>query len=275
MVLLDGKVLAEKILQDIKKELARLKKEVRLGIVVVGKNPVIEKFIEQKKKTAAGIGIDTRVYSFEESVSTNELRRRIAEIVHEEKNSGVIVQLPLPAHVATQSILNAVTSEKDVDMLSARSIGNFAVGKSDLFPPVAGAVKVFLEEYHIEYHDKYIAVLGAGSLVGRPVAHWLLRDKATFTVLRSTTKNPEEILKRADIIISGIGKPNFITAEKVKEGVIVFDAGTSESQGKIAGDADFNSLKTRASFITPVPGGIGPVTVAILLKNLVTLAKLK
>lgn len=273
MVILDGMALAQKILAEVKKDISRTGKKLRLGIVVVGKNPVIEKFIAQKKKTAAGIGIDTRVYPFEESVSTNELRGEVSKISHEEKNTGVIVQLPLPSHVATQSILNAVAPEKDVDMLSARSVGDFAVGKSDLFPPVAGAIKAFFEEYRIDYRNKHIVVLGAGVLVGRPVAHWLLYDKATFSVVRSNTPNPDEFLRRADIIISGIGMPKYITPDKVKDGVIVLDAGTSESEGKIAGDADFESLKIKASFITPVPGGIGPVTVAILMRNLLALAK--
>lgn len=247
----------------------------RLAVVVVGKDPVVAKFIEQKKKAAESVGIEVRIYPFEEKVTTNELRKRLAEIVHEKKNTGVIVQLPLPAHVNSQYILNAVTPGKDADMLSSRALGNFVTGKSAIFPPVVGAARALFEEYGIDYKNKYIAVVGAGNLVGKPMALWLLNEKTTFSVVRSSTKNPEEFLRRADVIISGIGKPKFITADMVKEGAVIIDAGTSESAGKIAGDVDFDSVSPKASFITPIPGGVGPVTVAVLLKNLVMLTKLK
>ncbi len=275
MVLLDGKKLADKILAEIKQGLVKEKHSPRLAVVVVGEDPVIRKFIEQKKKVAHSVDIDVRVHPFEESVTTNELRRRIAEIVHEEKNSGVIIQLPLPNHINTQYILNSVPPEKDVDMLSARALGNFITGKSQTLSPVAGAVKAFFEEYKIEYKNKHIVVAGLGNLVGRPVALWLFSEHASFSVINQDTPNPENFLRGSDIIISGIGKPKFITEDKVKEGVIVIDAGTSESEGKLAGDVDFESVSKKASYITPVPGGVGPVTIALLLKNLVTLSKRK
>ena len=275
MEIFDGKKLAQKILEGLRQETGGLEKKLRLAVVVVGEHPAVKKFIEQKKKTAASVGIDVRIYPFEENITTNELRKRIAEIVHVEKNTGVIIQLPLPPHINAQYILNSVTSEKDVDMLSSRSLGNFAVGKSLILPPVAGAVKAFFDEYVIDYKNKYIVVVGAGNLVGRPVALWLLSEGATFSVVTSTTQNPREFLRSADIIISGVGKPKFITGDMIKEGAVVIDAGTSESEGELVGDVDFQSAAAKASYITPVPGGIGPVTVARLLKNLVTLAKSK
>lgn len=273
MILLDGKKLAQKILDGLKQEVAAMKKKPRLAVAVVGENPVVEKFIATKQKAARSVGIDTRIYRFDEHITTNELRKRIAEIVHEKKNSGIIIQLPLPAHINTQYILNSIPQEKDVDVLAAKSIGNVVVGKSIILPPVAGSVKALLDEYSIAYEGKNIVVVGAGSLVGRPVALWLLREHVTFSVIRSSTENPEELLKRADIIISGVGKANFITGAMVKIGVVVIDAGTSESAGKVMGDADFDSVSQKASHITPVPGGVGPLTVAILLKNVVTLAQ--
>lgn len=273
--ILDGKKLSEKILEEVKKEVANLEGKTRLAIVLVGEDPVIKKFIEQKKKVAESVGINIRIYPFDEKITTNELRKKIAEIVHEEKNSGVIIQLPLPSHINAQYILNSVTPEKDVDMLSAKSLGNFIVGRSPILSPVAGAVKAFFEEYKIEYKNKHIVVAGAGSLVGRPVALWLFSEHASFSVINQDTPNPENFLREADIIISGIGKPKFITGEKVKEEVVVIDAGTSESEGKLVGDVDFGSVSKKASFITPVPGGVGPVTIALLLKNLVTLSQSK
>lgn len=273
MILLDGKKLSQKILDELKQKISISKKKLRLAVIVVGEYPVIRKFIEQKKKKAEEVGIGVRIYPFEEKITASELRKRIAKVVHEKKNNGVIVQLPLPEHIGTQYILNAITPEKDVDMLSSRSIGNFAAGKSLILPPVVGSIRAFLEEYKISHKDKYIVVVGAGNLVGRPIAIWLLNDKFTFSVLRSITPNPEDFLKKADIVISGVGKPKFITGDMIKEGAVVFDAGTSESEGQLVGDVDFASVVPKASFITPVPGGIGPVTVAVLLRNLLALSK--
>lgn len=272
MVLLDGKKLADKILNELKQKLDDSGQSLRLAVVMVGENPVIQRFVEQKKKTAQSIGVDVRIYQFETEITTNELRRRIAEIVHEEKNSGVIIQLPLPPHINVQYILNAVTPEKDIDVLSSRSIGSFVVGKTEALPPVAGAIQAFFEEYNIDFRTKRIAILGGGNLVGRPVALWLVREKANFTLIARETDGSDKILREADIIITGIGKPKFITADMVKDGVIILDAGTSESEGRVAGDVDFDAVAQKASFITPVPGGIGPMTVALLLKNLVILS---
>lgn len=275
MILLDGKKLSQKILDEVETEVQKIGKKLRLAAVVVGKDPVVDKFVEQKKKIAESVGIDVRVFQFEASITTNELRRRLSEIVHEKKNTGVIIQLPLPGHINAQYILNSVTPEKDVDVLSARMIGNFIIGKSPILPPVVGAIRAFFDDYEIDYKNKYVAVVGAGSLVGRPTILWLLNEKVTFSVVRSGTDHPEEFLRGADIIISGVGKPQFIKGDMVKEGVIIIDAGTSESEGKIVGDVDFDSVASRASYVTPVPGGVGPVTVAILLKNILTLAKAK
>ena len=273
MTLFDGKKLSQKILDELKLETAGTAKKLRLAVVVIGQNSVTQKFIQQKQKAAQFIGVDFRIFPFEETITTDELRKRIAQIVHEKKNTGVIIQLPLPEHLSVQYILNSVTPEKDVDMLSARSLGDLAVGKNRILPPVIGAIKAFFEEYEIDYKTKYIAVIGAGKLVGLPVSLWLLNEKATFTVLRSSTPDLSEFTKKADIIISGVGKPKLLTGEMIKEGVIIIDAGTSESEGKITGDADFESASKKASYITPVPGGVGPVTVAILFKNLLTLVK--
>lgn len=285
MILFDGKKLSQKILEEVRQEISGLKEKLRLAVVVVGDDPVVRKFIEQKKRAAESVGIDVRLYPFGEMVTTNELRKRVAEIVHEEKNTGVIIQLPLPPQINAQYILNSVTPEKDVDVLSARAIGNFVAGKSptraspsgysQVMPPVAGAIKALLDEYAVDYKNKYAVILGAGNLVGKPTALWLLNDKVTFSVVRSGTKNPQEFLKKADIIISGIGKPKFITGDVIKEGAVIIDAGTSESAGKLVGDVDFDSVATKASHVTPVPGGVGPVTVSVLLKNLMTLAKLR
>lgn len=274
MTILDGKKIAERILDKLKVEVAGIKKQMRLAVVVVGRDPVVENFIAQKRKAAESIGIDVRVYPFPAEITTNELRKRIAEIVHEKKNTGVIIQLALPSHINKQYILNAIPPEKDPDVLSARAIGNFAVGKSPIMPPVAGAIKTLFEEYQIDYRNKSIAVLGAGALVGRPATLWLTSEGIGFALVTENTAHPEEILREADIVISGIGKPRHITAYMIKNGAVVIDAGTSESAGEIVGDVDAESVAGKASALAPVPGGVGPLTVAILFKNLLTLAQL-
>lgn len=275
MILLDGKKLSQRIFDELGTEVAAMKKKIRLGVVVVGKDPVIEKFVAQKKKAAEEIGIDVRVYPFDAAITTNELRKRIAELVHEPHNTGVIIQLPLPGHINRQYILNAIPPERDVDALSSRGIGSFIVGKSTIMPPVAGAIKALLEEYEIAYQKKHIAILGAGNLVGRPVALWLLQEGVSFSVITEDTDHPEYLLQKADIVISGIGKPHFVKGDMLKDGAVVIDAGTSESSGKLVGDVDPESVAAKASYLTPVPGGVGPVTVAMLLKNLVALAARK
>ncbi len=275
MQLMDGKKIAGRILEDLRREIGHLGKQLRLAIVVVGADPAVSAFIEQKKKAAKEVGIDTRVYPFEETITTNELRKRIADITHERINSGVIIQLPLPAHINRQYILNSVTPEKDVDVLSARAIGNFAVGKHLVMPPVVGAVELLLRVYDVDYGTKRIVVLGAGNLVGKPIAMWLLHLGATFSVIRSSTDRPTAYTREADIIITGIGKPGYVTAEMIKEGVVLVDAGTSESDGKMVGDVDAKSVEKKVALLSPVPGGVGPVAVAMVLKNLVTLAARK
>lgn len=273
MKILDGKKIAERMLAELKKQVAALTKKPRLAVVVVGKDSVIANFIGQKKKAADLVGAEVRAYPFPVDTTTNELRKRISEIVHEKKNTAVIIQLPLPGHINKQYILNAIPPEKDADVLSARAVGNFAVGKSAIMPPVAGAIKTLFEEYGIRYRDQNIVILGAGSLVGRPVAQWLVNERADVTVIADRAEEKTDVIKAADIIISGVGKPGLVTGDMIKQGAVVIDAGASESEGEVVGDVDTDSVSAKAGFLAPVPGGVGPLTVAMLLKNLFILAE--
>ena len=272
MKVLDGKKVAERILAELAQEAANIRK-LRLGVIVVGDDPVIKSFIAQKKKAADAVGAELRTYPFPADVTTNELRRRISEIVHEGRNTGVIIQLPLPPHINAQYILNAIPPEQDADVLSARAVGNFATGKSRIMPPVAGAVKALFDEYAILYRNLHIVVLGAGRLVGRPVALWLMHERAPVTVISERAEDRASIIRTADIVISGIGKPRFVTGDMIKEGAVLIDAGSSESEEEVVGDMDEASVAFKAAYLAPVPGGVGPLTVAMLLKNLLTLAR--
>lgn len=271
--LLDGKALAEKFLSELKIEYARLAKRPVLAAVVVGEDTVVLRFVLQKKKIAEALGVDFRVYDYPADISTNDLRKRLAVIVHDADPAGIIIQLPLPAHINQQYILNSVPPERDVDVLSARAVGDFMVGKSKILPPVVGAVKALFEEYGIDYKTKHVLVVGAGTLVGKPVAAWLANEKASFTLVDENTPDIADFSAKADIIISGVGKPGIITGGMVQEGAVVIDAGMSEAGGRPSGDVDFDSVSPKAAYITPVPGGVGPLTVAMIYGNLLTLAR--
>ena len=292
MILLEGKSIAEKIKKTLATEVVALGYTPRLAIIVVGKNSVSEIFVKLKEKFANDIGAQTRRYEFDESITTNELRARMKDIVHEPQNRGVIVQLPLPAHIDAQSILNTVVPEKDVDVLSARAVGDFQVGKAKVLPPVAGAVRALFEKYNIGVHGKRVAVLGYGRLVGQPLALWCLREGGLVTIVSDEKNFDPAVLKNADIVISGIGIPRFIKGEYIKDGAVVVDVGTSEmagpprptstenlskrvGAGEMVGDVDFDSVSKRAAFITPTQGGVGPLTVATVFQNLFLLASKK
>lgn len=274
MTLLEGKPIADEIKTSLKAEISGMKFKPRLAVVIVGQNAVSKTFVSLKEKFARDIGAGTRRYEFPAEITTNELRARMKDIVHEPQNRGVIIQLPLPAHIDTQSILNTVMPEKDVDVLSARAVGDFQVGKAKVLPPVAATVKTLFEKYGIEIRCKKVAVLGYGRLVGQPLSMWALREGAQVNIIADEKQFDPTLIRSADIIFSGIGKPRFIVGDYIKEDGVVVDAGTSDVAGETVGDVDFDSVSKKASFITPPKGGVGPLTVAMVFQNLVTLVKL-
>ena len=281
-MIVDGKKLAEEIKTSLKDEVAKLGKKLRLAVIYVGQNTVTDKFLKQKQKFASAIGIDLRIYNIPEDITTSKLREKLAEIVHIKENTGVIVQLPLPKQINTQYILDGIIPEKDPDMLSSKSVGAFSTGRSKILPPVVGAIKLILEKNEVELKGKKATVLGAGRLVGKPVATWLISEGAAVTVIDENTTDPTLHTIDADILISGIGTPGLIKASMVKDGVVAIDCGTSvaddeiasrdEMRSRLVGDFD-PKIAEKASLFTPVPGGVGPLTVAMLFKNLVELGK--
>ena len=275
MIILDGKNISKKIFENLKREISESGIGPKLAIVNVGKNPASQKFIAEKQKRAEEIGISIEIYNFKEDCSTKDLGEEIFKLKENRDIDGIIIQLPLPKHIDSDEILNLIPKEKDPDVLSFVSFEKFSVGASEILPPVAGAVREFFSEYGIDYKHAYTVVLGRGRLVGRPVAAWLKNEGATFAIVDENTKDSDNIIKSGDIIISGIGKPKIIGADIIKEGAVVIDAGTSESGGKLVGDVDFEEVAPKVSFITPVPGGVGPVTIAMLFSNLFTLAQNK
>ena len=272
-MIVNGKQLAENLAHDLAAQITASKKKLRLGIVMVGEDPRSLAFIRQKEKFAEMIGCQTRIYKFPADISTSKLRAEVSKIVHIPQNHGVIVQMPLPESINEQNILNSVVPDKDVDVLSARAVGDAMVGTAKVLPPVVAALQAVLASTNISNVSGMEAVVvGAGRLVGRPVASWLIREGANVSVLNDSVPDISIYTKRADLVVMGAGVPGLLKGDMIKKGAIVIDAGTSESGGKIVGDVDTDSVSPKASVFAPVPGGIGPLTVAMVFKNLVTLA---
>jgi len=268
MKILNGKKLADRVFGKIKKEIKDSRFKLRLAIIQIGENPVSEIFIKQKKRACELVGINFQLYKFQKKISQKRLKKETQKICQNPRNSGIIVQLPLPKNLDTDEILNLIPLKKDIDVLSAESLGKFYQGTLPILPPVVCAVSYLLKTSKIKIKGKNIVLVGAGRLVGQPLALWILKEKGTLSVVNEFTEDSPPLMKKADILISGVGKPNLINGKMVKNGAIVIDAGTSYKKGKLVGDVDFKSCSKKASYITPVPGGVGPLTVACLLENL-------
>lgn len=260
------------ILAELKLKIANLYPKPRLGIIYVGDNPVIDRFVSLKEKSALEIGVEILLKKFDASVSRDELKKEIIDIL--EHVDGLIIQLPLPAHIPRQEILDLIPPGKDVDMLSSESRRLFFEHKLPIVPPVVGAILEVFERYAVILPGKKIAVVGSGHLVGEPFISWLTQHGIEPSILNSKTPDFEDQIREADIIVSGAGQPGLIQPYMLKPRAVVIDAGTSESGGTLQGDAN-PECGTRAGLFTPVPGGIGPITVATLFKNLILLKEMK
>lgn len=263
-MIIDGKKLAEEVLEEIKKESRG--RRLQLAAVLVGQDPMLKKFVELKKKAGESVGVKVDIYEFPESITTEELEREVEEVLKFKSLSGVIVELPLPKHIDTQKVLNVIPRDKDVDVLSEESQKSFYSGDFSILPPAVEAVKIILEKYRIDPRNKKAAVFGQGLLVGKPVSFWLEKMGANVSKIDEFTENPADISKYCNVVISGVGKGGFITADMIKEDAVIIDFGK---------DADFESVSKKAGLITPHIGGVGPLVVAAVLKNLVLLSNKK
>lgn len=272
-MIVDGKKLAQEILEELKEERKKIAKKIRLAVVLVGKNAASLSFIKQKEKIAKELDIDFRLYQYPENIKTKELRKKVSEICRVTYNRGIVVQLPLPSHIHPQSVLNAILPQKDPDILCEKNLGAFYTNRLKILPPTVSAIQFLLEKYQISVEGRTVLVIGRGQLVGKPVALWFINKGATVLVANSKTKNLKDLLKWAEIIVSSAGVPDLIKGEDIKEGAVIFDAAVVSENGQLKGDCDFESVKEKASLITPVPKGIGPLTVAFLYKNLLELVK--
>ncbi len=260
--ILDGKKLSEDILSNLKKEIKTRQLKLKLAVVLVGKDLASRIYVRKKELACKKIGVDFKLYRFDSRIRIDRLKKEVKRMAEDQKNSGIVIQLPLPKNMDTAKILNIIPEKKDVDVLSENSFEKFAKGKSLIFPPTVGAVSYLLKDYKIRLKGKYIVIVGAGRLVGKPLAAWLNLQGANFSMLDKNTEDISAFTKKADILVSGVGKASLIKGDIVQKGAVVIDAG---------GDIDFKSVSKKASYITPVPGGVGPLTVACLLENLIKL----
>ena len=272
--LINGKEVAEKIKLQVKEEVKSLGKDVTLAVVIVGDNPASKVYVNNKKKACKFVGIQSLEYGLPENTSEDELLNLIDRLNNYNYVDGILVQLPLPRHINTDKVIERINPEKDVDGFTTINTGKLWLGQYDIAPCTAMGVIGLLDYYNIDIAGKHCVIVGRSNIVGKPVAALMLERNATVTVCHSKTQNLYDVTRTADILIMAVGKPKFITWGMVKDGAVVIDVGINRDEnGKLCGDVDFENVKDKTTAITSVPGGCGPMTVAMLVKNTLNAAK--
>jgi methylenetetrahydrofolate dehydrogenase (NADP+)/methenyltetrahydrofolate cyclohydrolase len=268
MIIVEGKKIADYLLTRLKKVIARKNHKPHLAAVLVGNDKPSETYVRKKQEAAQLVGVRFSLYKFSAGIGEKKLILEIRKIQHQNL-SGIIVQLPLPKQLDKKKILNALNPEIDVDFLTWESLGKLVIAENILTPPSPGAILEILKFYKINLRGKHVVLVGQGDLIGKPLTNLLMNMPVTLTTCNKDTRNLGEITRSADILISGVGRANLIKAQMVKKGAVVIDAGVSFIGKKMHGDVDFEKVSKIASLITPTPGGVGPITVAKLLENVV------
>lgn len=275
--LIDGKLISMQIKDELREEVAQLKEKGAvpcLAVIQVGKDPASSVYVNNKKKACAYIGIESLSYELEETISQEALLELIADLNQNEKVNGILVQLPLPKHIDENAVIEAIAPAKDVDGFHPETVGNMCIGTRGFLPCTPAGVIQLLKRSNIDIEGKECVIVGRSNIVGKPMAMLLLRENGTVTIAHSRTKDLKEVTKRAEILVVAIGKPKFITKEYVKEGAVVIDVGIHRNENnKLCGDVDFDDVVDKVSAITPVPGGVGPMTIAMLMNNCVETAR--
>mgnify|MGYP002797689409 FL=1 len=279
MNIIDGKAVSAAVKDEVKEQVAALKKDGGvpcLAVVLVGDDPASKVYVRNKKRACEYCGIKSLEYILDKTASEQQLLDLIDVLNNEPTVHGILVQLPLPPHINEQKIINAISEQKDVDAFHPANVGRLMTGNPDFLPCTPAGVMEMLKKYNIETAGKDCVIIGRSNIVGKPMAMLMLMANSTVTICHSKTKNLKEKCLSADILIAAIGKPKFVTADMVKDGAVVIDVGINRTEdGKLCGDVDFDEVSKKASYITPVPGGVGPMTIATLMKNTLTAYKLK
>ena len=272
MTIIDGKALSDKILKEIENEHSELQAKVGrkagLAVIIVGENPASQIYVRNKIRACERVGFHSETIRFDENITEENLLLEIEKLNNDSNIDGILVQLPIPKHIDGLKIINAISAEKDVDGFHTTNIGKMMIGDETGFLPCtpAGVIQMF-EEYNIDLEGKDVLVIGQSNIVGKPMTLLLINKRATVQVCNSKTKNLPEKLQKADVVVAAAGSPKLVKGSDVKEGVVVIDIGINRVDGKICGDVDFEEVSQKASYITPVPGGVGPMTIAMLIKN--------
>lgn len=272
-IIIDGKRISQEIKDELKDKVEALKaegKKAALAVVQVGNDPASCVYVNNKKKACAYIGIESLSYELEEETTEEELLELIKRLNEDEKVHGILVQLPLPKHINEDKIIQAISPKKDVDGFHPENVGKLVIGEKGFVSCTPAGIIQLLKRSNIEIAGKNCVVVGRSNIVGKPMALLMLRENATVTIAHSKTQNLKELCKTADILIVAIGKPRFITSEYIKEGAVVIDVGIHRDENnKLCGDVKYEDVVEIASAITPVPGGVGPMTIAMLMNNCV------
>lgn len=276
--IIDGKAVSAEVRAEIKAETEKFISESGitpgLAVIIVGSNPASQVYVRNKKRACGEVGFFSSVIEMPEETTESELLDKIAELNSDEKIHGILVQLPLPKHISEEKIILAIDPKKDVDAFHPYNVGRIVTGDYDLAPCTPSGVMELLRRYGISVRGKECVIAGRSNIVGKPMALLMLAADATVTVCHSKTANLAEVCRRADILITAIGKPKFFGADYVKDGAVVIDVGINRTEdGKLCGDVDFDAVLDKVSAITPVPGGVGPMTITMLLRNTLSAAK--
>ena len=276
--IISGKLVSQEVRKNITREVAEFKEKTGvtpgLAVILVGNNPASCVYVRNKHKACLEVGMNSYEINMPETTTEAELLSKIEELNHDTSVHGILVQLPLPKHISEETVLNAISPKKDVDAFHPTNVGKIVSGKYDFLPCTPAGIMELLHFYNVDISGKECVVIGRSNIVGKPMALLLLAENGTVTVCHSKTKNLSEVTKRADILVVAIGRANFVTKDMVKEGAVVIDVGINRlDDGKLAGDVDFQSVEPIVSKITPVPGGVGPMTITMFLKNTLTAAK--
>ncbi|MEQ3451362.1 bifunctional methylenetetrahydrofolate dehydrogenase/methenyltetrahydrofolate cyclohydrolase [Enterococcus cecorum] len=279
MHLLNGKELAQKLQQEMTQEVTELKKkglQPGLAVILVGENPASQVYVRNKERAANNIGMYSVVYRLPETTSEADLIAKIEELNHDDKVHGILVQLPLPKYINEDLVLDTIDPAKDVDGFHPMNLGNLFAGKPTMIPCTPAGIMELIKLSGLDLAGKNAVIIGRSNIVGKPMAHLLLQANATVTICHSKTKDLPKVAKQADVLVVAIGRANFVTADFIKEGAVVIDVGINRDENnKLTGDVKFDEVAPLTSFITPVPGGVGPMTITMLMRQTIDAAKRK
>ena len=280
MQIIDGKKVSAEVKASVKELTDALKAEhgitPGLAVVIVGDDPASRVYVNNKKKACEAVGFRSEEYALPAETTQEELLALVERLNEKEDVNGILVQLPLPKHLDDKAVIAAINPQKDVDAFHAINVGKIMLGEYDFLPCTPAGVMEMLHSYSIPVEGRECVVIGRSNIVGKPMGMLLLHENGTVTICHSRTKNLAEVCRRADILVAAVGIPKFVKADMVKEGAVVIDVGMDRDEnGKLCGDVDFENVKEKCSFITPVPGGVGPMTIATLMKNTLKACKLQ